>query len=142
MHTHMPNATALTCLEDPLLRFIHQNSLRFFEDVAYDMDYGGLAESAEEGQRIAASMGDKRVLFMANHGVTVTGSSIAEAFDRLYYLERACEVQVKAMATGRPLKEIGSNIAATTRRAYDTSADYALGHFNALKDLLSPEYAD
>ncbi len=142
LHTHMPWATSLTCLQHGRLRFVHQNSLRFFDDVAYDESYGGLAESAEEGQRIAACMGDKRVLFMANHGVVVTGASVAEAFDRLYYLERACEVQVKALSTGLPLQDIGDNLARKTRAEFDAGANYAQDHFAALKRLLPADYKD
>ena len=142
LHTHMPWATALTCLRDGRLRYVHQNSLRFFDDVAYDNSYGGLAESPEEGVRIAACMGEARVLFMANHGVVVTGATVAEAFDRLYYLERACEVQVKAMSTGAPLNEIGDNLARRTRAEFDAGASYAMQHFEALKKLLAEDFAD
>ncbi|MEQ9463532.1 MAG: class II aldolase/adducin family protein [Haliea sp.] len=141
MHTHMPWATALTCLERPHFRYVHQNSLRFFEDVAWDDDYHGLAESPEEGERIALAMGRAHVLFMAHHGVTVVGASVAEAFDRLYYLERACEVQVKAMSTGVPLREIGSDIARATKAQFDEGGTYAKPHLEALKQLLPPDYS-
>ena len=140
LHTHMPFATTLTCLVDNNLKFIHQNSLRFYDDVSYDNDYGGLAESIEEGERIARQMDKNRVLFMANHGVIVTGQNVAEAFDRLYYLERACEIQVKALSTGQPIREIGTNIAMKTRREFDSSADYSQQHFDGLKAILSEDY--
>jgi ribulose-5-phosphate 4-epimerase/fuculose-1-phosphate aldolase len=104
LHTHMPYATALTAVEDGRLEPVNQNSLRFYGDVAYDDDYGGLANDVEEGDRIAAALGDKRIAFLANHGVIVVGATIAGAFDDLYFLERACRLQVLAMATGRPLK--------------------------------------
>jgi len=136
LHTHMPYATTLTCIEGGQLRFLHQNSLRFYEDISYDDTYNGLANSIEEGERIATGLGDKRILFLGNHGVIVTGKTVAEAFDRLYYLERACQVQVLAMSTGAPLKEISSNLAAITRKAFDTESDYANQHFLALKNLL------
>ena len=136
----MPWATALTCLQDGRLKYVHQNSLRFFDDVAYDDTYNGLAQTAEEGRRIAECMSDKRVLFMANHGVVVTGESVADAFDRLYYLERACEVQVKAMSTGQPLSEIGDNLARQTKAEFDSGSTYAAQHFEALKALLSADY--
>lgn len=140
MHTHMPWSTALTCLKDSRLRYVHQNSLRFYDDVAYDEAYNGLAETAEEGARIAGCMGDKRVLFLANHGVVVTGASVADAFDRLYYLERAAEIQVKAMSTGQPLNEIGDTLASKTRAEFDASSNYAEPHFRALLVLLDDDY--
>ena len=142
MHTHMPFATTLTCLDNNRLRFIHQNSLRFYDDVSYDDDYGGLADNAEEGNRIAAEMGSRRVHFMANHGVIVTGNNVAEAFDRLYYLERACELQVRALSTGQPMREIDNNLARKTRDDFDNSSDYSQTHFNALLELLDTDYLE
>lgn len=101
LHTHMPYATALTLLEDTRLEPVEQNALRFYGDVAYDGGYAGLALALDEGDRLARALGDKCVLFMANHGVLVVGETIAEAFDALYYLERACQFQVLALSTGR-----------------------------------------
>ncbi len=80
-------------------------------DVANDDDYNGVAEDTAEGARMAEVLGDKRVLFLAHHGVVVVGAAVVQAFDDLYYLERACEVQVLAMWTGRPLKRVGANLA-------------------------------
>lgn len=139
LHTHMPYATALTCLEDGRLEPVNQNSLRFYGDVAYDPDYNGLAEDAAEGDRIAEALGEKRVLFLGNHGVLVVGPSIAQAFDDLYYLEQACRVQVLAMSTGRPLKRVTDNVAASTKAEMDGGGTYAQAHFDALKRLLDAE---
>ncbi len=142
LHTHMPYATALTAIEDGRLEPVIQNALRFYGDVAYDRDYGGLAQEADEGERIARAMGDKRVLFMANHGIVVVGDSIATAFDDLYYLERACQTQVLAMSTGRPLKRISDNLAATAFAEWaGREGSYARAHFEALKRLLDREDA-
>ena len=136
LHTHMPWATALTCLKKGRLLYVHQNSLRFYDDIAYDDSYNGLAESAAEGMRIASCLGDKHVLFLANHGVLVAGATVADAFDRLYYLERACEIQVKAMSTGQALAEIDPELAHKTKAEFDAGSTYAAEHFAALKQLL------
>jgi len=117
LHTHMPYATALTMLDGGRLLMAHQNALRFFDAVAYDDQYNGLALDDAEGERIArklAATPDMRVLFLANHGVIVIGPTVAWAFDDLYYLERACMHQVLAMSTGLPLKRIAANVAART----------------------------
>ena len=106
LHTHMPYATALTSVEGGRLEPINQNALRFIDRIAYDDAYGGLALDAEAGERLAAVLGDQRIMFMANHGVITTGRTVAAAFDDLYYLERACRNQVLAMSTGRPLKRV------------------------------------
>lgn len=141
LHTHMPYATTLTALEDTPLEPISQNALRYYNDVAYDPNYNGIAGEVEEGDRMAEAMGDKRVLFLANHGIIVVENSIAKAFEDLYYLERACQVQVLAHSTGRPLKRVTDNIAATTFTKPDVSLKYAEAHFSALKRLLDAEDA-
>jgi ribulose-5-phosphate 4-epimerase/fuculose-1-phosphate aldolase len=145
LHTHMPYATALTSIEDGQLEPVSQNALRYHNDVAYDRQYNGLANEQAEGERLAAAMGDKRVLFMENHGVLVVGESIAAAFDDLYFLERACQVQVLAMSTGRPLKRVTGNMAATFGAWPGMNGPYAQTHFTAMKRLLdrdNPGYAD
>ncbi|MHA1152794.1 MAG: aldolase [Alphaproteobacteria bacterium] len=146
LHTHMPFATALTSIEDGRLEPVTQNALRFHGDVAYDDDYNGLAADTAEGARMAAVLGDKRVLFLAHHGVIVVGETMAQAFDDLYYLERACEVQVLAMSTGRPLKRVGDNMAGSVFSALSgKDGSYAKAHFDALKRVLDaeePSYAE
>ncbi|HEX2013237.1 MAG TPA: aldolase [Roseateles sp.] len=110
-HTHMPNATALCMLEGPPLLWAGQTALKFYGRSAVDEDYNGLALDNAEGDRIAAALGGADVLFLKNHGVMVTGPTIAEAWDDLYYLERAAEVQLKAMSCGRPLKPVAPDVA-------------------------------
>ena len=141
LHTHMPYATTLTSLEDTPLEPISQNALRYYNDVAYDTNYNGIATEVDEGERMAAAMGDKRILFLANHGVVVVGDSIEKAFEDLYYLERACQLQVLALSTGRPLKRVTDNVAATTFSRPDAELHYAQTHFAALKRLLDAEDA-
>jgi ribulose-5-phosphate 4-epimerase/fuculose-1-phosphate aldolase len=108
LHTHMPYATALTLVDGMRLEWCNQNVLRFWGRVAWDDQYNGLALDAVEGDRIAAGMTGKDVMFMASHGITVVGQSLAWAFDDLYYLERACMSQVLATqaAAGRPLRRV------------------------------------
>ena len=110
-HTHMPNATALSMLEGPPLLWLGQTALKFYGRTVVDEHYNGLALDDAEGSRIAQTLGDADILFLKNHGVMVTGPSIAEAWDDLYFLERAAEVQLKAMSTGQPLKRISHEVA-------------------------------
>ena len=133
LHTHMPHATALTMIDGGRLVMAHQNALRFHEAIAYDDDYNGLALDVAEGERIAQRMGQARVLFLANHGVIVTGPSVAWAFDDLYFLERACMLQVLAMGTGRPLKPIAPHVAARTARQMDGERQQSDLHLAALR---------
>lgn len=113
-HTHMPHATALAMLEGPPLLWAGQTALKFYGRTAVDEHYNGLALDASEGDRIAAAMGTADILFLKNHGVIVGGPGIAEAWDDLYYLERAAEVQLKAMSSGRALKPVPPVIAQRT----------------------------
>jgi ribulose-5-phosphate 4-epimerase/fuculose-1-phosphate aldolase len=140
-HTHMPFCSALTRLEDPTLQAIGQTEVSFINDVAYDSDYTGFARDPSEGERLGKVLGDKHILFMGNHGVLVLGRSVGEAYDRLYYLERACQAQIYAMWTGQKLKYISEAVTARTSQQfgkvphYYGRPHYEL-HFDALKRLL------
>lgn len=145
-HTHMPYATALSMVEgDPML-WAGQTALKFYGRVVVDEHYNGLALDAAEGDRIAAAMGDADVIFLRNHGVMVTAPTIAMAWDDLYYLERAAEVQVKAMSTGRPLRAVPPDLARRTQ-AQMRPAEPESGrlHLEAVKRLMTrecPDFAD
>jgi len=136
LHTHMPYATALTVIHGGRLDWCSQNSLRFYGRAAYDDDYNGLALDPEEGARMCAALANADVLFLANHGVIATGPAIAMAFDDLYYLERACMVQVLGASMGRPLRIVAENIAALTARQMAQESQQAQLHFAALKRIL------
>lgn len=113
LHSHMPNATALTLTEDRGLdTTLSQNAMRFHGRVAIDADYNGLALDASEGERIASAMRGADIVFLGNHGVVVCGERVDYAYDDLYYLERACAVQVIAQSTGRALRPVDPAIAA------------------------------
>jgi ribulose-5-phosphate 4-epimerase/fuculose-1-phosphate aldolase len=150
LHTHMPFASALTRLEEPYIEAIGQTEIGFLDCVAYDQEYTGLALDPAEGERLAGVLGPKnKVLFMANHGVLVVGETVAEAYDRLYYLERACQVQLYAMWTGRPMKRVPPAVVEHTLRQFAASPSYqgkppCEHHFAALKRLLDrrdPDYS-
>ena len=142
LHTHMPYATTLTTLEDSEIRPIDQNSLRFFNRVAYDPAYEGLALSEDEGLRMARALGDKRIMLMANHGVLVVGESVARAFDDLYYLEKACQVQVLARSTGQALRLVPGQVAERVAREWEQYDGFADAHFAELKAILDAEEPD
>src|SRR5258707_6663884 len=85
-------------------------------EIAYDDQYTGPALDPAEGDRLAKVIGDKTVLFMANHGITTVGETVADAYDRLYYIERAAQVQLYAMWTGQPLKQLPAAVVEKTKR--------------------------
>jgi ribulose-5-phosphate 4-epimerase/fuculose-1-phosphate aldolase len=140
LHTHMPFATALALTEPGRLEMVEQNALRFAGDIAYDDTYNGLVVDDAEGDRLARILGEKRVLFLANHGVIVVGPSVAEAYDLMYYLERACRLQVLARATGLPFRKVRPEVVGETyRMILADTPKYAGAHFAALKRLLDRE---
>ena len=113
LHTHMPHATALTLTADRALdTTLSQTAMRFHGRVVIDPHYNGVALAAAEGERIARAMQGADVAFLGNHGVVVCGPRVDWAYDDLYYLERACQVQVIAMSTGRPLAPVPAAMAA------------------------------
>lgn len=144
LHTHMPHATALCCLEDMELKMINQNALRFYDEVAYDTDYRGLVLGTVEGDRMAAAMGSHRVLMHQNHGIITCGDSVAEAFDELYYLERCAQVQCLAYSTGRPMHLVDEDIVKTYKEDVNKFRGcWAEKHFSARKrELLKSGSAD
>ncbi|MBU8537426.1 aldolase [Falsiroseomonas tokyonensis] len=142
-HTHMPNATALAMLEGPPLAWAGQSALKFYGRTVVDEHYNGLALDEREGDRIAASIGDADIVFMKNHGVMVVGASAAEAWDDLYYLERAAEAQRLALSTGRPLKPVPPELA---QKTYDQmregDRESAFLHMESIKRRLAKEEPD
>jgi ribulose-5-phosphate 4-epimerase/fuculose-1-phosphate aldolase len=145
-HTHMPWATALAMGEEEPLLFAGQSSLKFWGRVAFDRHYNGLALDNSEGERIAHSMGDADIVFMQNHGVMVIGRTIAEAWDDLYYLERAAEAQIKALSSGRTLVPVPAQLAEkTARQIREGDAESARLHLAAIRRIIgkhAPEFAD
>ncbi|HEY3678805.1 MAG TPA: class II aldolase/adducin family protein [Bradyrhizobium sp.] len=148
-HTHMPYASALTRLEDPRIKEIGQTEVGMAGKIAYDDEYTGPAFDPAEGERLASVIGNKTVLFMANHGISTVGETIAAAYDRLYYIERAAQVQIYAMWTGQRLKQLPEPVVEKTKREISETGFYqgpspAQRHFDALKRMLDrnePDYA-
>ncbi len=143
LHTHQPYVTALTLLQDGKLKMCEQNALAFHNRIAYDNAYNGLALSADEGNRLAGLMDGKSVLMMAGHGVTVTGPTMKEAFNDLYYLERAAMFQVLARSTGGNLLTIPDEvIEKTASQQQEEMKVVAERHFTALQRMLAKQEPD
>jgi ribulose-5-phosphate 4-epimerase/fuculose-1-phosphate aldolase len=137
LHTHMPCATALTLTAgralDPCLS---QNAMRFHGRIAIDADYRGLALDAAEGERIARAMQGRDVAFLCNHGVIVGGATLAHAYDDLYYLERACALEVLARSTGRALAPVDAALAARVAAQTQGEREQSELFFEALRRIL------
>jgi ribulose-5-phosphate 4-epimerase/fuculose-1-phosphate aldolase len=140
MHVHSVYATVLACLEDPRLPALDQNAAMFFGRQAVDTAYGGLAFE-EEGERCAALLSDPKtnVLVMGNHGIMVIGQDVAETFTKLYYFERAAQVYINALQTGRPLRILPDEIAAKTAQEIEEYPEQNDRHLAELKAILDEE---
>lgn len=101
MHTHTVAGMAVAAIEDGLLP-ISMYALGYYERVAYH-DFEGPSLELDERQRLAANLGDKNVLILRNHGLLTCGETVAQAFVRMYRLERSCQIQLAAQSTGSKL---------------------------------------
>ncbi|WP_412049837.1 class II aldolase/adducin family protein [Hoeflea sp. Naph1] len=145
LHLHPPYATTLATLKDPSIKPLDQVTARFFNRLAIDMEFGGIATEEAEGERIAASIGNHSSVMMANHGVTTVAPTVAEAFDAMYHLERAARTMVLAYSTGQPLNVMSDEMAETVAQEWDVYKDAEFSHFEEMKQVLdreNPGYAD
>ena len=142
MHVHSIHATVLASLADSTLPPIDQNSAMFFNRQVVDAHYGGMAFEAE-GARCAAQLHDPKVtaMIMGNHGVLIIGQSVADAFNRLTYFERAAETYIRALQTGRPLRVLSDDVAEKTAQEWEAYPAFANFHLTEIKALLDEEGA-
>jgi len=99
MHLHTPSGQAVSAMADGLMEHT-QTAMIARADIAYH-EYEGIATDLEERERLVEDMGDKHVMILRNHGTLTIGKTVGECFLRLYFLERACDAQVKMLAAGR-----------------------------------------
>ena len=142
MHLHPKYSTALAGLEDSRMLPIDQNTMRYYDRVAHDEAYGGMALSDDEGDRLASLIGNKEVLMMGNHGVLTAAGSIALTFDLMYYYERSAETLMLAYATGKKLRVASDNVAKLTAQQWAEYPDLADDHLREVKAILDKEEPD
>lgn len=143
MHVHSIHATVLASLADSTLPPIDQNTATFYNRYVIDQEFGGLAFE-EEGARCASLLSDPKVkaMIMGNHGVLVIGDTVADAFNRLYYFERAAETYIRALQTGQPLRVLSDKIAEKTAQELEDYPGQAERHLAELKAILDHENSD
>src|SRR3954469_25347470 len=98
MHLHTPHGQAVSAHGEGLLP-LTQTAMLVRGEIAYH-DYEGVAVDLDERERIIADLGDKNAMILRNHGTLALGDNVGEAFIRIYFLERACEAQIKALSAG------------------------------------------
>jgi ribulose-5-phosphate 4-epimerase/fuculose-1-phosphate aldolase len=118
MHTHTAAGVGVSAQEQGLLP-LSQHAMRLTGNVSYH-DYEGVALDLDEQKRLVSDMGDCMTMILRNHGLLTCGTTVREAVDYMYYLERACQAQIAAMAGGArlvmPSPEIAIKVAAQFNR--------------------------
>ncbi|WP_193378039.1 class II aldolase/adducin family protein, partial [Sphingomonas elodea] len=110
---HPPAGMAVASLEGGL-RPTNFYACNFIGQIAYH-DFEGVTVRDEEGERLLANLGDKRVMLLRNHGILAMGRTLPEAFVKHWALQRACEIQVATMSMGQPI-EISPEVVAVHQR--------------------------
>ena len=139
LHVHSKYATALSALKNPILKPIDQNTMRFYNRVAIFNDFGGLGFE-EESNKMAAAIGNNRSMLLANHGILTVGETVAQAFDELYYFEKACETYITALSTNKELNEVNSEVAEKTAQEWENyPVNMGQQHLKEIRKILDKE---
>jgi ribulose-5-phosphate 4-epimerase/fuculose-1-phosphate aldolase len=113
IHTHTRSGIAVSAQDHGLLP-LSQHAMRFSGQLAYH-EYEGLALELDEQARLVGDLGMHKAMILRNHGLLTCGASVAEAFDLMYYLERACDIQIAALsgnaAPRLPAPEVAAKVA-------------------------------
>ena len=117
MHSHSEHGLAVSALKNGLVPMI-QDAMPFYKQVAYH-DYEGMSTDTAERQRLAASLGDKKVMFLRNHGILTCGATVSEAFMLMYYLERSCRTQMQVLASGQEFTVPSDEVCAAAAGQYE-----------------------
>jgi ribulose-5-phosphate 4-epimerase/fuculose-1-phosphate aldolase len=148
LHTHSKAGCAVAALETGLLP-VNQMSLEFYNRVGYH-DYEGIALNLAEQGRLVADLGDHHALILRNHGLLTVGETAASAFLRMFYLDKACEIQVTAAAAGQlqlPTPEVSEYTAQQFEGAVQgdytdpEAMELAWAALLRLADRVAPDYA-
>ncbi|RZK73909.1 MAG: class II aldolase/adducin family protein [Rhodococcus sp. (in: high G+C Gram-positive bacteria)] len=149
LHTHTKAGCAVAAQEHGLLP-LNQISMEFYNRVGYH-DYEGIALNTAERVRLVEDLRDNPAMILRNHGLLTVGESAAEAFLRMFYLEKACDIQIAAQASGElrvPSPEIAEHTArqfageATDDYTDDQAYEMAWAALLRMLDRTAPDYKD
>lgn len=117
MHSHSEGGLVVSALDEGLIPMV-QDAMPFYGRIAYH-DYEGLSVDLAERERMAANLGERNVMILRNHGLLTCGETVAEAFMHMYYLEKACKVQMRVLATGREFRLPPEDVCERASRQYE-----------------------
>ena len=135
MHTHSRAGLAISCLKmglDPII----QDAAMFYNRVSYH-DWEGMSTNSEECKSISEDLGKNNVMILRNHGLLTAGKTIGETFMLMYYLDRACRVQLDLLSTNKEIIKPSDNLLEFAAEQY-ADPKYKLGEHEwpALKRML------
>ncbi|MEQ6889583.1 class II aldolase/adducin family protein [Halomonas sp. CS7] len=125
LHTHTVAGVALSCLAEGLAP-LNQWAMQFHDRLAYH-DYEGIALDLDERRRLTADLGPHLAMVLRQHGLLTCGRSVGEAFLRMRDLERSCQAQLAAQATGQTLLAASPAMAEHVARQYEAWAESPAG---------------
>ena len=145
MHLHTDSGVAVSSTNEGFLP-LNQHAMFVFHDLTYH-DWEGVALDLDERERLVADLGNKHLMMLRNHGTLTLGRTIASCFMRMYYLERACQIQVNALASGSPNlpSEQATNMMQNIFSNADAWEGLGASSWPALRrqaDRLDPRYAE
>ena len=113
--------------------------MRFYNRISIYNEFGGLGFE-EESNKMALAIGNNSMLLLANHGILSVGQTVAEAFDKLYYFEKACETYLTALSTNKELNIVDSKTAEKTAQEWENyPVNMGEQYFNEIKKILDIE---
>lgn len=139
VHTHTAAGAAVSAQEAGLLP-ISQHALKFHGRLAYH-DYEGIALDLGERERLVKDLGGLNAMILRNHGLLVGGATVANAFHELWFLERACQIQVQALAGGTAIRTPPPAVQALTAEQFESeeSADIVQLTWQAARRLIEAQ---
>ncbi|NVN43321.1 class II aldolase/adducin family protein [Asaia siamensis] len=142
MHSHTLAGMAIAAQKDGILP-LNQINMEFYGRIGFH-PYEGIAadDNLSERERLVRDLGDNIGLILQNHGLLTIGSSVAQAFYRMYYLEQACRVQLTAQSTGAPLHCPSEAEVLRARAQFETDPDQGQMIWKALRRKLDREQPD
>jgi ribulose-5-phosphate 4-epimerase/fuculose-1-phosphate aldolase len=141
LHVHPRYLTAISMLENPEFALAHHNNLALNDRVVIDKKGDEPVDDNAEGDRIADLMGERTIMIMASHGVTVVGPTVHDAFDELFIAERTAMYQVTAMSTGQKLRALPERLRRRHTGPWSERYDARL-HLDAWRRILDKEEPD
>ncbi len=126
IHLHSDDGVAVAC-QDGGLQPMSQHAMLIAQDLAYH-DYEGVALDLDERERLVKDIGNKNLMLLRNHGTLSIGKSCADAFLRMYYLERACTIQIRAMAGGAKINATNQGVDTKTAGQGGNAFDGMIGN--------------